>query len=95
MGYTKEHKDKLYKLVTGYIDSEWHGEGFPVTAELIVDDILQDSLIATAPDMSEVLQKVYRIILPKVGSSRPNIPIALENLCTDIGRILAKADTKS
>lgn len=43
----------LLKNVTGYIDSEWHGEGYPIVAELIVDDFLSHPRIGViAEDQS-------------------------------------------
>ena len=48
-------REKLLKLITPYIDDEWHGEGYPVKAELIVDDVL-----ALFPDIEEAKTQAIR-----------------------------------
>ncbi len=41
----KEIRERLLKNVTGYVDDEWHEEGYPVTAELIVGDFLNTEIV--------------------------------------------------
>ena len=33
-------KKELLKLFTPYVDDEWHGEGYPIKAHLMADDVL-------------------------------------------------------
>jgi hypothetical protein len=42
----------------------------------------------------KLLKKVDKIVGPKIASSRPNVPIALENLEIDIMRFLADIERK-
>uniref|UniRef100_A0A6M3XYM2 Uncharacterized protein n=1 Tax=viral metagenome TaxID=1070528 RepID=A0A6M3XYM2_9ZZZZ len=36
----EEMREKALKLITPFIDDEWHGKGYPVKAELIADGLI-------------------------------------------------------
>jgi len=55
----EEMREKALKLITPFIDDEWHGKGYPVKAEILIDQLIPLIREETLKEVGEWMLDVY------------------------------------